>query len=380
MGSPNNKKAVTSPFTCMHKVLHNFGDWELETRHMTRIEKSIYFDMRTLYLKTGKSFSDEMPMLYRLFSCWNDEEKTALDFILKDKFKHDKKSKTYRHREWDLIIKNYLFRHRFGLDDVTDYFDDVTPNVTNSDLQRKAKSRQELKKITDDLTALGIDLTNVKGAKALRALYEKHKSQIEVTECHSVSQKNVTENHAITSNQQPITDNQENNNTTAGEQKFFDIRNWQAPDFIDFILVLHDNEIFVQLTEDDYIAEVDKFKSYNVNQVAQGKPALADDDYRASKFIDWFKRLSERQASLQVDDDLPPIYHQPTAYHPSHAKPVVAKLDPSQCVAFNGVPKPCLPNMTQQQTWDYVMAHMDAGESSDETYDRVAGAMFGAVA
>ncbi len=30
----------------MHKVLHSFGDWELDTRHMTRLEKSIILYLR----------------------------------------------------------------------------------------------------------------------------------------------------------------------------------------------------------------------------------------------------------------------------------------------------------------------------------------------
>lgn len=47
----------------MHYVTHNFGEWELETRHMERIGKSIYLDMRANYLKDGKPFTSDVDLL-----------------------------------------------------------------------------------------------------------------------------------------------------------------------------------------------------------------------------------------------------------------------------------------------------------------------------
>ena len=44
----------------MHSILHHFGDWELETRHMSRLERSIYFDMRTAYLTGGVGLTADL--------------------------------------------------------------------------------------------------------------------------------------------------------------------------------------------------------------------------------------------------------------------------------------------------------------------------------
>ena len=65
-------KTQESVSALFHKVLHNFGDWELETAYMSRIERSIYFDMRTLYLKLGQPLTSDLELLARRIRC-NDE-------------------------------------------------------------------------------------------------------------------------------------------------------------------------------------------------------------------------------------------------------------------------------------------------------------------
>lgn len=294
--------------------------------------------------------------------------------------------------------------------------------------QRTAKAKAERKKIINDLYSINVSFDEKAGMTALREL---HAQYFDTVETQNNGDGNVLENNsgnvfgnvgnekgnvgnfesnafanAITNNQELLTNNQNiNNNTTTASEKFsqpvdnsFDIRNWQTPAYDEFLPVLADNEIYLKLNSDNYLAEVEKFKSYNANQVAQGKPPLVDDDYRMGKFIDWFKLLAAKQHAskaktvpnterFNIDDEdwsnpQKPVYDSPTrhdAYHPSHAKPTTTKLDPSQSVMFNGVLKPCLPDMTQQQTTDYILSHHDAGESSDETYDRVARD-FGALA
>lgn len=83
-----------------------------------------------------------------------------------------------------------------------------------------------------------------------------------------------------------------------------------------------------------------------------------------------FLKATQLASYSDRNDDLPAIYRQPTSqntgYHPSHSKPVTAKIDPACSVMFNGLLKPLLPNMDKKQTYDYVMARQDAGESSDE--------------
>ena len=76
--SYNKTQESVSSFALFHKVLHNFGDWELETAYMSRIERSIYFDMRTLYLKSGQPLTSDLELLARRIRCNDEAELKAL--------------------------------------------------------------------------------------------------------------------------------------------------------------------------------------------------------------------------------------------------------------------------------------------------------------
>lgn len=95
----------------MHYIAHNFTDWAFETRHMSRIERDIYLDLRAIY------FTDEQPidgkdpkLLQRRVGAETDAEQAALDFVLKDKFTSTGKSKQYKHAEWDRAISSYKYK------------------------------------------------------------------------------------------------------------------------------------------------------------------------------------------------------------------------------------------------------------------------------
>lgn len=215
-----------------HKVLHHFGDWEIETGYMNRIEKSIYFDMRTLYLRQGAPLTDDLDLLAKRLSCRSDDELIALTFLLKDKFTHCKKTHSYKQKEWDLMIKNYRYRHRNGRflsnDSVTDNVtDSVTANVTQrnenvtplSNAERQQKARFERKKMTDTLNQMGVQVNKNIGLTQLRKLYNDklavthNAQQHSVTHNDSVTQRNEpsnernVKNNAITNNHKPITNN-----------------------------------------------------------------------------------------------------------------------------------------------------------------------------
>lgn len=201
---------------------------------MNRIERSIYFDMRTLYMKTGDRFTEDLDLLQRRLSCQSDEEKEALSFLLKDKFVFDKRSKSYKQSEWDAILKNYRWAGRHINDDVTEYVttdvtEDVTNKVTLTAAERKAKSRQEAKELRDDLALIGVETHMIKGVRELKALYSKHeesiqlfKSKSNVTNSKNDVTENVTENDAITNNQEPITDNHKPVTNTVGDRDWID--------------------------------------------------------------------------------------------------------------------------------------------------------------
>ncbi len=160
----------------MHKVLHSFGDWELDTRHMTRLEKSIYFDARTLYLKDGKPLTDDLPLLERLLMCHSDDEKQALAFVLSHKFTHDKKRRVYRHKEWDLILKNYKFRHQDTDNGGTDSGTKAEHIGTDSGTQqRKEKHQNKVNYLRKLLADNGIKTLAKSTISELTALCNEHK-------------------------------------------------------------------------------------------------------------------------------------------------------------------------------------------------------------
>lgn len=206
----------------MFKIWHHFGDWEMETKHMTRIEKSIYFDMRTLYLNQGKALTDDLALLQRRLSCHSDEEKQALDFVLLDKFKHCKKSKTYKHQEWDLILKNYRWKHR-NVSNAPSNASNETGNaqVTDgngdsngmSNAERQAIFKQKRLEMIQALRNMGVEVANNIKMAELKPLYEQHFNDIGNAPSNASNEQVTDGNDEVTTdneknranNQEPIT-------------------------------------------------------------------------------------------------------------------------------------------------------------------------------
>ncbi|WP_323842923.1 DUF1376 domain-containing protein [Moraxella sp. Pampa] len=219
----SNIQTNHTPTTLMHKVMHHFGDWELDTAHMTRTEKSIYFDMRTLYLKEGRPLTDNLPLLERLLCCHNDEEKTALAFLLSHKFRHDKKRQAYRHSDWDTQIKNYKFAHysdntnivgnasNAGNEKITagngtgNAKSNAKP-LSNAERQRRYKQRQKMLKT---LINKGITVPLKATFDTILCLFNK----VVGNASNAGNDKNNAKNNAITNNQEPITNKLATNET-----------------------------------------------------------------------------------------------------------------------------------------------------------------------
>ena len=128
----------------MHFVNHNFTDIDFETKHMSRIEKTIYFDLRSLYLSEEKPIDgSDMDLLQRRLSVKDEDEKLAMAFVLKDKFTSSKAGKQYNQPAWDKIIKDYKYQQ-----------------VTNA-----------LSDMTKRLRAAGITIEANAGMSSIRELY-----------------------------------------------------------------------------------------------------------------------------------------------------------------------------------------------------------------
>lgn len=239
----------------MHFVNHNFTDHDFETKHFNRIEKTIYLDLRSLYLSEEKPIDgSDMELLQRRLSVISDDEKQALAFVLKDKFK--KAGKYYKRAAWDKILKDYKWGNKnkgnvSGNATRNAVTFDVTQGVTlgndgcnvtcNDDdtpmtpAERTRKSRQDKRNMINDLTNIGISVDKGIGAADLRELHAKHIDAIK--QCHASNVTNdVTDtvtpsnddcntsnakNAAITMNHEPVTINHkpvsESAHTNTGE-------------------------------------------------------------------------------------------------------------------------------------------------------------------
>ena len=200
----------------MHSILHHFGDWELETRHMSRLERSIYFDMRTVYLTGGVGLTADLELLARRLMCNEDNEKEALRFLLRDKFKLDKKSNQYKHIEWNQILRGYkeplngvTERNASSNDGITE---EVTERNAMSNAERQQKLRQQACEMKSYLDRLGIVFDRKMPFGKLRELFKTHDGELVerndgVTERNGSNEANNAEKVFITNNQEPITNN-----------------------------------------------------------------------------------------------------------------------------------------------------------------------------
>lgn len=245
----------------MHFVNHNFTDIDFETKHMSRIEKTIYFDLRSLYLSEEKPIDgSDMDLLQRRLSVKDEDEKAALAFVLKDKF--NKAGKYYKRAAWDKILKDYQWgnknkgntsgnatRNAVTFDVTQGVTQGVTLgndgcNVTCNDdgtpmtaAERTRKSRQDRKIMIDSLTNIGVAVDKSIKAADLRELYATHAETItsnvtsDVTDtvtnnnepCNASNAKNdaITMNHEpVTNNHKPVSDNAHTNTGEAVVDNF----------------------------------------------------------------------------------------------------------------------------------------------------------------
>ena len=71
----------------MNHYPHHIGDFNNGTRHLTRIERSIYRDLIELYYDTESPLNGDIDALARRIIARSDEERAALDAVLGEFFK-----------------------------------------------------------------------------------------------------------------------------------------------------------------------------------------------------------------------------------------------------------------------------------------------------
>ena len=70
----------------MHHYRHEIKDFNTETRHLTRVERSLYRDLRDVYLETEQPLTCDLNKLSRKVMAISEEEKEALKYVLDEFF------------------------------------------------------------------------------------------------------------------------------------------------------------------------------------------------------------------------------------------------------------------------------------------------------
>lgn len=410
----------------MHYYNFNPADFNNSARHLTLVERAIYRDLLDMYYCTEQAIDgSNMKMLARRLLCKTEEHIKALNNVLDEFFTLDGRSKRYRNRRCEREIKNYRNKpnkngHKDVTPDVTDSHSDVTQNVTPDNVtmtaaERQKKVRQERKQMTHDLVSIGVTVDKSLKVGELRALHAQHINDIKkhvtkivtdsssndvtstVTTGHNQCHENHAQNGAITKNQEPKTKNQLNtynnsNNSPANEK--FDVAFWQ-PSLTDIQpLVSAEVPVMPSMAQADFDKHLAKFKTYRINKAVQGE-CVATEAYCVDLFVSWIKReyiheqrnktatakpasgsqtsvtdySSLGKAPVADDSDIPAVFLQESVS--SSASTPSTKRTRTNTVMLNGLPFATLPGMTTTETIAYIDEQYDAGETKDETYQRV---------
>ena len=89
----------------MFSYQHHIGDFNKATRHLTRVERSIYRDMLDLYYETEKPLPLDIKSICRLVIARDNEESTAVEQVLNEFF--HKNSEGWAHVRCELEIEKY---------------------------------------------------------------------------------------------------------------------------------------------------------------------------------------------------------------------------------------------------------------------------------
>lgn len=89
----------------MHYYPHYIDDFNAATRHLNRLERSIYRDLIDTYYDTEKPLTSDLRALARKIVATSDEEIEALEIILKEYFTSTDEG--WRHDRCDTVIAEY---------------------------------------------------------------------------------------------------------------------------------------------------------------------------------------------------------------------------------------------------------------------------------
>lgn len=89
----------------MNYYPHHIGDFNSATRHLTRLERSIYRDLIDLYYDTEEPLTLDLNALCRLIIARSDEERTAVQQVLNEFFTETERG--WSHARCEIEIAKY---------------------------------------------------------------------------------------------------------------------------------------------------------------------------------------------------------------------------------------------------------------------------------
>lgn len=197
----------------MHYYPHHIADFNNATRHLGRLERSIYRDCIEMYYDTeGPLDGTDLERLQRRLLCHSDAEKTALDFVLNEFFEEE--GGMYMNGRCDREIVAYKSR------------DKEASKKQEAANERKRRYRDDRRDMFAGLRNVGvIPSFNIK-MDDLRALYSEHcrvdknspKDDANGTSRERLADASgTTKIEPITNNQEPLT------NTNGDDEKALNI-------------------------------------------------------------------------------------------------------------------------------------------------------------
>lgn len=363
----------------MHFYMFNPADFNNSARHLSLPERAIYRDLIDMYYHSEQAIdTSDMDRLARRLLCTSAEHRASLEYVLDEFF--IKRGKRHHHHRIDKEIKNYKYKnghanvtqavtpsHTYVTSDVTPSHNDVTQchaniDVTMTAAERQRRSRQDKRKMIDDLTNIGV---SVDSSIKLTELRELHASHIDAVTAYVTNNKNddvtqvvtsghndvtqghtknaaITSNHELkTNNHKPVSEdsrtheensvvgNSVDNSTNANQpsetqpvpvetvatqssanqpatkadqirdQRANDIENWEAPAIGEMRGELFRAGKMMQLTDDQYSLHVSDFKAHYAEQALLGKP-ISTESNRKAKLRKWLIGEVDKQAQSQA--------------------------------------------------------------------------------
>ncbi|MGP9557517.1 YdaU family protein, partial [Psychrobacter sp. AOP7-A1-24] len=168
----------------MHFYMFNPADFNNSARHLSLPERAIYRDLIDMYYHSEQAIdTSDIDRLARRLLCTSAEYRASLEYVLDEFFV--KRGKRHHHHRIDREIKNYKFKnsHTNVTQAVTPSHTHVTSDVTqghaNIDVtmtaaERQRKSRQDKRKMIDDLTNIGVSVDSSIKLTDLRELHASH--------------------------------------------------------------------------------------------------------------------------------------------------------------------------------------------------------------